>query len=509
MDVITATALQNMLKDYYQETKHDAPMEVYVKMYDEIEKNTKDVDGLAVKAIAKVQRNLGIVTTAFTNSDEPTAGARGYQRASIQPRFIKAKGSFDQQLVLMSKTNTGSFVQELSAIVEDLEESIKLSLARQVFGDGSGKICEFTSNGVTTASPATLYVNNTQYLEVGMPLVIYNESGTLVEAITVISVDPTTNSITANTANTINSLYYATTGEAALSAAATECTGLKAATENSGTYFGINRTTYPAWRGVKYNGATAGRPDKYDEVDANMVVNGIMKRSRSKGEDGMVKAFDWLLTDFEAYTQAYSDLVGTRRMVDNVQYKTGQTGILLDDKKIEKDAYCPKTHACVGRITVVSGAPTYVMLSTAGIKAGDLLEAYSGNTLKGHLLVSAVTNGTDFVAAFTAHAGGAMAIGDLIYLDNTDSSTSPVANTAPRNAHSMFFINKDTWQWYVWQDITNYTEQLIGLEFVKVANKTQYEFTYTGLMDLFTETPTKNGRYDFTVEPKFDRNLTM
>jgi hypothetical protein len=53
------------------------------------------------------------------------------------------------------------------------------------------------------------------------------------------------------------------------------------------------------------------------------------------------------------------------------------------------------------------------------------------------------------------------------------------------------------------------TEQLIGLEFVKVANKTQYEFTLTGLMELFNETPTKNGRYRFTIAQSYDTGLNM
>lgn len=508
-DLVTITQLTNMLKDYYVKTEHDAPTEIYVRMWDEISKNKKDVDGIAAKAIAKVRRNLGVVTTAYTNSDEPTSGYRGYERASIQPRFIKAKGSFDQQLVLMSKTDTGSFVKELAAITEDLDESVKLNLAREIFGDGSGKLAEITGE-VTAASPATVYVHTTQYLEIGMPIAIYSAAGTFVEATSIITVDPETNSFTANIANNLASLSFLTIGESSsITSKGTEITGLGSMAK-SGSYFGIDRANFPLWRPAILGVGTAvtDRPAAFSEVNASKVVNSLMKRTRRKGEDGEMEAYDFLLTDFEAYTNHWANLVATRRYMDNTDYKSGVTGLLFDGKKIERDAYAAKDHAAVARITSYTEATdTYVVNTTAGLKVGDKFEVLSPTGFVAHDVVLSITNGTTFVgtAALTI---ASVAAGKLIYLDNGDTSGN-IELSAPRVFHNAYFINKDTWQWYVWQDITNYTEQLIGLEFTKVANKTQYEFTLTGMMELFNETPTKNGRYRFTIDPAYDSALNM
>lgn len=509
-DLITATQLQNMLKDYYQETQQDAPMEVAVKMWDEIYKNTSDVDGIAVKAIAKVRRNLGIQTSAFTDSNEPSSGNRGYERATIQPRFIKAKGLFDQQLALMSKTDTGAFVKELVAITEDLDESVRLNLARQVFGDGSGKLAELTAD-VSLGAGVTIYVHTTQYLEVGMPIAIYNAAGTYVEATTIDAVDPEGNNITADITNNIQSLYYLTLGESAsITSKDTEFTGLNSAIAKDNTYFGISRANFPVWRGsvLGVGSGVANRPARIAEANIAKTINGIMKRSRKIDADGNMSAYDFVLTDFEAYTKYWTSLTGDRRYMDNAEYKTGVTGLLIDQKKVERDAYCIKEHASAARITSYgAGAPaTFGTASTGGLVAGDKLEIYRGETLIGH--ISAVTNivvDTSFDGTFAG--SGTPASGDLVYLDNEDAGTTD--NTASRVFHNMYFINRDTWEWFIWQDITNYTEQLIGLEFVKVAGKTQYEFTLSGLMELFTATPTKNGRYRFTIDPAFDQALSM
>lgn len=507
-DLVSVTQLQNMLKDYYQKTDQDATMEVNVRMWDEIYKNKKDVDGIAVKAIAKVRRNMGISTTAFTNSDEPTAGNRGYERASIQPRFIKAKGLFDQQLVLMSKTDTGSFIKELAAVTDDLEESVKLNLARQVFGDGSGKLAELTAN-VTAANPATVYVHDTQYLEVGLPFAVYTAAGVFVEASSIITVDPETKSFTANIANNLQSLYYITFGESStITNKATEITGL-GSMQKDNTYYGINRANFPMWRPAVLGVGTGltNRPARFQEVNAAKVVNSLMKRSRIKSDTGELQAYDFMMTDLEGYLAHWAGLVAQRFYMDNVTYKTGTTGLLFDGKQIERDAYCPKDHLAIARVTAYNAGVVDVN-TTAAMTGTDLFEIYRGALLIGHLHTNTITDADTVTGTFVAYDGGVPAAGDLMYLDNEDTAHN-IDYSASLVAHNAYFINKDTWQWYIWQDITNYTEQLIGLEFVKVANKTQYEFTLTGLMELFNETPTKNGRYRYSIGQSYDTGLNM
>ena len=94
----TTTNLANMLKIYYDELYDKEQMEVHTSMYSQISKN-KDVDGKEVEASFQVARNNGIVSTAYTNSTEPVAQSRQYENPKVTPKFLKAAGAFQQQLV--------------------------------------------------------------------------------------------------------------------------------------------------------------------------------------------------------------------------------------------------------------------------------------------------------------------------------------------------------------------------------------------------------------------------
>jgi hypothetical protein len=129
---------------------------------------------------------------------------------------------------------------------------------------------------------------------------------------------------------------------------------------------------------------------------------------------------------------------------------------LFDGKQIERDAYSPKDHLAIARVTTyTAGSPaTFDVSSTAGLAATDIVELYRGNTFVGHVHTLTITDGDTFTGTFVAYGGATPAAGDLVYLDNEDTSHN-IDLSASRVAHNAYFINKDTWQWYIWQDIQN------------------------------------------------------
>lgn len=505
-DLITLANLQSMLKDFYLDEDPDQDIEVNVKLIDEVEKvkGKSDADGIRIVGLAKVQQNQGIMTTAFTNSQEPTAGARGYQRYNVQPAYVKAKALFDQQLVQLSKTDAGAFVEELDAMVKDLHNMVRKDAARQINGDGSGNLATLTAD-VTAAVPATIFLHDTTAIQIGEQLAVFNAAGTFIEAITVITVEPKLNTITANTTINYNSTYFVTKGESSsFNALNSEMLGVRAALADSGTYISIDRTTYAVWRAAVFGtGAisTTARPALFAESDGNIAVANLMKRVAKKGPNGNNMAFEFVMTDFEAYNYAVSAQVNQRRFNDNTKYQTGVTSLLFDDKPVERDAFCSKEFAGLARITAVAGGPV-ITLSVAPntiLNTSDMLEIYSGNTLIGHLTALNTIGAVTFAATFTAYNGGTVAVGQVIYFDNSDSSTTPVAFTAARVFNNMYFINPETWRMGVWQDIVNLNEAINSIQFEKIAGQTQFAMSLVGLMQPYTVRPNNNGRYKFYI----------
>lgn len=501
-----------MLKDYYTDEDPDQSIDVNVKLIDEIERTPggADADGFRITDIAKVQENTSTITTAFTNSLEPTAGNRSYQRYIVQPAYIKASSQFDQQLVQMSKTDKGAFVKELDSMIKDLRNNVRKDMARQINGDGTGKIAELTAD-VAPGAGVTIFLHDITSIQAGQNLAVFTKAGAFVEAIQVITIDPQTNTITANTVNPFLSLYFVTKGEsAALNALNSEMLGVRAAIANTGTYININRTTFPVWQsatsGLNFN--TVSRPQLFSEGNGNVVVSNILKRVSKKDDKGNTKAFDFVMTDFESYNYIVSLQTQNRRFVDNVNYKIGVGTLAFNDNIVERDAFCSKEHAAIGRVTVyVAGAPDTVTLDVAPnaiLTTADKLEIYRGNTCIGQWSGLTAIGGVTFQGTFTAFNAAVPAVGDVVYFDNNDAGA--VANTAPRVFNNLYFINPEYWRMGMWQDVQNLNEAINGISFEKVSGATQFKMTLTGMMQPYTVRPNAQGRYRFTIPQDVNSN---
>ena len=503
----TTTTLANMLKIYYDELYDKEQMAVNTSMYTQINKN-KDVDGKQVEASFQVQRNNGIVTTAYTNSTEPTAQNRSYQNPIVTPQYIKAQGRFQQQLVSLSKNDKGSFAREIESMMTDLDTAINLQMCRQSFGDGSGKLAVLTAN-VTAADDATVYVHSTQYLELGTPVVVYR-SGSLVDSTVIESIDPETKSFTCDLDVNLQSLDEIYLGTSTIDSYNGEITGLNGTIAKTGSYYGVSRDTYNVIRGATYGvgSGTANRPAAFSELNAMKVVNALMKRTRKTGADGEMTSYDKIFTDLESYTYYWQSLVGYRKFNDTTEFSGGVSKLTFDEKNVERDAYTPVEMAALGRFTAVESSGEFSANSTAGLADGDVVEVYRGNTIVGHITGIAVSDACTFTGTFSASDSGAIASGDLFYLDNSDSDGTS-DNSAALVYHNMYYVNFNTFEWMIWQDITNYNDRLNNFEFEKVSGSTEYLYNLNGLLNLFCSSPNKNGRYRFTLPQSYDSQLTM
>lgn len=501
-ELINFTGITNLLKDFYTDEESDQSIQVNVRLLDEVEKvkGGVDADGFRIVDVVQTQQNTGTVTTAFTNSTEPTAGTRSYDRMIVQPAYLKHVNQFDQQLIQMSKTNEGAFLKQLDGMIRDSQLEIKKNMARQINGDGSGSLAELTANVVAGAG-VTIFLHDTTAIQPGMRLCVFSQVPAFVEAITVLTVDPELNTITADTTVPYNSLYFVVQGESAsLNNFNGEMLGVRKAIDKSGTYININRATSTVWRSpvMGVGGGIANRPTLFNEANGNTVIGNLLKRVMKKDDKGNTKAFEYVMTDFEAYNYIVSQQTNARRFNDNVDYKIGVSTLAFNDNPVERDAFCSKEHAAIGRLTVLA-APTYTLsVAPNTVLVGtDVLEVYRGNTLIGHLSTLTSIGAVTFDAVFTAFNGGVLAVGDVAYID-IDTN---VANdyTAPRVYNNAYFINHDSWRMAEWQPIQNLNEAVNGLQFEKVAGSTQFRMIMTGMVQPYTVRPNNQGRYRFVI----------
>ncbi|WP_134682570.1 phage major capsid protein [Brevibacillus migulae] len=141
-----------------------------------IERDSENVFGDKIVMALRYGRNGGIGNRA-DDGDLPTANSRKTKQAQWDTKNIFARIQITDKTMRASRSNEGAFVSLLEADLEDAQNDAKDNLARQVFGDGKGKL----ATTAATAASATVQVDNAQYLFEGMIVDVVNPADGVVK----------------------------------------------------------------------------------------------------------------------------------------------------------------------------------------------------------------------------------------------------------------------------------------------------------------------------------------
>lgn len=245
----------------------------------QIERDTENVVGEKVVMALRYGRQGGTAMLANDNSDLGTPNSRKSKQVSWETKNFSHRFRITEKTIKASESKAGAFASMLETEISDSETDAKLSIARQVIGDGSGKLCTITAAS-HASGVLTLTVDNVAYLGEGMLVDIYDVSGAAVltngATLEMTAVDDTNNTAKLSCATDISANIQTGTDYLTVQkSAGNELTGLGLLFNNSASLYGVSRSDYPVLK--PYVNAVDG------EISENAIQTAIDKVENRSG----------------------------------------------------------------------------------------------------------------------------------------------------------------------------------------------------------------------------------
>lgn len=291
----TLTTATNILKEIY-EPRIREQLQNWLKTSKRIEQTsegvTSEVGGKYVVFPVHVKRNHGI-GARLEMEQLPTAQNQGYARAQVLLSYQYGAVRLSGQSMELAQSNFQAFASVLDEEVNGIQRDLAKDFNRQIYGTSVGALVTVTGANAAAVIPAT----NTQYLEVGMLIDIYDSTGvtlkTAVGGVTITAITKNTN-FTVSVAPGVATVN----GDIAVRQGSLnrEIIGLAQIVDDTSQLFNINPATEPLWKSV---------------INSNAGVN------RALSEGLMIKMVDDVYTNGGNTTAIFTTL-GVRRAYFNL-----------------------------------------------------------------------------------------------------------------------------------------------------------------------------------------------
>lgn len=286
-----------------------------------IERDSQSVVGDEIRMALRYGRQGGIGMRADDGA-LPTPNSRKTKQAAWKTKNMFARIQISDKTMRASRSTQGAFVSLLEADLEDCMADAKDNLARQVFGDGTGKMATFAVNTAQT----TLNVDNAQYFTEGMFIDICNAAGTVLQAgREITSADYDLNKITISGAN----VTTAATDIAVIAGNyGLEITGFGSIFTKDNTIYGIDRSQNK-W----FNPIVDAVGGTISEVRIQKNIDEVDRRAGAKTN---------FLCSSYGVRRAYQNLlVATKQIVNVMQLEGGWDALTYNHMPFTVDKYSP------------------------------------------------------------------------------------------------------------------------------------------------------------------------
>ena len=289
----TLTTATNILKEIY-EPRIREQLQNWLKTSKRIEQTsegvTSEVGGKFVVFPVHVKRNHGI-GARLEMEQLPTAQNQGYARAQVRLAYEYGSVRLSGQSMELAQSNFQAFASVLDEEINGVQRDLAKDMNRQVYGTSVGIL--MTASGAYAVN--TIPTTNTQYMEVGMLVDVYDSTGvtqrasnrTVTAVVKDVSITVDGAAIAAGAAGDI------VTRQGSLNR---EIIGFQQIVSDTGILFDIDPTVEPLWKSV---------------VNANGGVN------RALSESLMIKMVDDVYTNGGNTTAIFTTL-GVRRSYFNL-----------------------------------------------------------------------------------------------------------------------------------------------------------------------------------------------
>ena len=219
--------------------------------------------------------------------------------------------------------NPGAFVNILQQEMDTLTRTLKWNLARQMYGDGSGKLATL---GAASASATVTASSSTQYLLPGLKVDLFAADGTAIaQGLRVLDVNHLTGAIKLSQAVTCAAGAYLTVQ----GSAGYELTGLgKLFGGGSGTLYGLNRADY-SWM------------NPYESAAFGAITESGLQKVIDHLEDSYNVTVDHINCGSDAYGH-YLELMNQRRTIcDATVLEGGHRALMFNGIPLTRSRFMP------------------------------------------------------------------------------------------------------------------------------------------------------------------------
>lgn len=245
----TLTTATNILKEIY-EPRIREQLQNWQKTSKRIEQTsegvTSEVGGKYVVFPIHTKRNHGIGARLEMEA-LPTAQNQGYSRAQVSLSYQYGSVRLSGQSMELAQSNFQAFASVLDEEVNGVQRDISKDYNRQVYGTSVGALATVSGANTTVTVPTT----NTQYLEVGMLVDIYDSTGvtlkTQAAGVTIQSVTKNTNFVVDVAPGTATAAGDIVVRRGSLNR---EIIGFSQIVDDTSILFNINPSTEPVWKSV-------------------------------------------------------------------------------------------------------------------------------------------------------------------------------------------------------------------------------------------------------------------
>ena len=204
-------------------------------------------------------------------ANTPVAGEQRYYDFEIKAVDMYVDIRVSNKTVVLGSSNTSAMINALDAEVKGSYAAAKWNLSRALFGDGSGKLCEFTVSG--SAPTNTVLVDNTNCLIEGLT-VDFLMDRVPVHRARILSVNHNSHSITVD-GDPIDPTVVIGGILVVQGSYNREITGLAKLMENGGEIYGVSRDQNPM-----LNPITVSLGGSVTDID---LYRGIREAARRRG----------------------------------------------------------------------------------------------------------------------------------------------------------------------------------------------------------------------------------
>jgi len=240
--MVTLQTADNALKEVYLGVVSEQLNTSINPLLAKINQTTSDVWGKEIRKLAPYGINGGI-GAGDEDGSLPSAAGNNYAQFVLELKNLYGKIEISDKAIRASQNSAGAFVNLLNAEMEGLIKASSFNFGRMLYGDGTGLLATIIDNTTNTVT-----VDRVTNLIEGMVVdIVKSDTGAVYtqgQAVRITSIDRYNKTVTLNANLTTDALADGTYSLCVQGSYGKEITGLSAIFNDTGSLYGLNRSSY-------------------------------------------------------------------------------------------------------------------------------------------------------------------------------------------------------------------------------------------------------------------------